>query len=289
MLSQDDRVKIVLLMAKHDGSPVSAQRAWRREYGLTPPSDTTFRQTYKRFLETGSIHDLKRDGRPRVSDETVEAVREHFEENPNSSLREASREMDIPYEALRKTLKYSVGMRTFHYTLVQELLPDDNLSRKEYCELMKQRLSDDEQFICHLCFSDEAKFGLDTIVNRHNCVIWGYENPKAYFEKPLKADGITVWAAMFRDQLIGPYFFESTVTQVSYLSMLKDFFIPSLRKSRRLRKTYFQQDGAPPHWGLQVREFLTKTFGERWIGRSGPTAWPCEKSGSYTIGLLSVG
>lgn len=43
------------------------------------------------------------DGRPRVNDETIEAVREHFEENPNSSLKQASREMDIPYETLRKT------------------------------------------------------------------------------------------------------------------------------------------------------------------------------------------
>ena len=153
-------------MAKHAFSPVSVQRAWRREYESTPTSDKTIRQTYKRFKETGSIHDLKRDGRPRVRDEVVEAVREHYEENPNSSLRQASREMDIPYERLRKTLKYSFGVRTFDYTLVQELLPDDHLSRKEYCELMKQRLSEDQRFLDHLCFSDETKFCLNTVVKQ---------------------------------------------------------------------------------------------------------------------------
>ena len=36
----------------------------------------------------------------------------------------------------------------------------------------------------------------------------------------------------------------------------------------------FQQDGAPPHWGLQVRQFLSETFLDRWIGRDGPILWP---------------
>ena len=36
----------------------------------------------------------------------------------------------------------------------------------------------------------------------------------------------------------------------------------------------FQQDGAPPHWGLHVRQFLNQTFPDRWIGRDGPIPWP---------------
>jgi hypothetical protein len=36
----------------------------------------------------------------------------------------------------------------------------------------------------------------------------------------------------------------------------------------------FHQDGAPPHWGSQVR-FFDATFPNRWIGRDGgPTPWP---------------
>ena len=36
----------------------------------------------------------------------------------------------------------------------------------------------------------------------------------------------------------------------------------------------FQQDGAPPYWGLLVRGFLNETFPDRWIGRDGPIPWP---------------
>ena len=35
-----------------------------------------------------------------------------------------------------------------------------------------------------------------------------------------------------------------------------------------------QQDGAPPHWGLKVRQFLNDTFPYRWIGRDGPIPRP---------------
>ncbi|GBO03083.1 hypothetical protein AVEN_211149-1 [Araneus ventricosus] len=35
-----------------------------------------------------------------------------------------------------------------------------------------------------------------------------------------------------------------------------------------------QQDGAPPHYGNIVREFLDTTFPQRWIGRGAVMAWP---------------
>ena len=36
----------------------------------------------------------------------------------------------------------------------------------------------------------------------------------------------------------------------------------------------FQQDGAPPHWGLRVRQSLDRQFPDQWIGRGGPIPWP---------------
>jgi len=37
---------------------------------------------------------------------------------------------------------------------------------------------------------------------------------------------------------------------------------------------YFQHDGAPPHYTRHVREYLSESFPNRWIGRGGPVAWP---------------
>ena len=41
----------------------------------------------------------------------------------------------------------------------------------------------------------------------------------------------------------------------------------------------FQQDGAAPHWGSDVRRFLDAAFPNRWIGRDGPTPWPPRSRG----------
>ena len=38
-------------------------------------------------------------------------------------------------------------------------------------------------------------------------------------------------------------------------------------------KLIWQQDGAPPHYGLIVKDFLNATFDE-WIGRRGHVEWP---------------
>ncbi|KDR19265.1 hypothetical protein L798_06685, partial [Zootermopsis nevadensis] len=34
------------------------------------------------------------------------------------------------------------------------------------------------------------------------------------------------------------------------------------------------EDGAPPHWGLQIRAYLDRAFPGRRIGRDDPVPWP---------------
>ena len=54
--------------------------------------------------------------------------------------------------------------------------------------------------------------------------------------------------------------------------MLELYAIP--QQSDLQPTVIFQQDGAPPHWALEVRRTLDKTFPARWIGWGGPPAWP---------------
>ena len=272
MLSVQDRINVVLLMAKHE-SVTTARREWQRNFTSKPPSESTFRLVFKKFTETGSVQDAERSGRPSLDEDDVLRVKEEFENNPRSSVRDAANQLDMPRETVRRTLKRTIGMKSFHISRVHELLPDDYEPRLQFCEEIS-RLCDDPSFIHKLCFSDEAIFHLNGKINSHNCVIWDYENPHLCDEIPLKSKGLVVWAAMFCDRIIGPYFFETTVTKDSYLEMLRDYFIPELKRLRRFSTAVFQQDGAPPHWGLNVREFLNIQFPNRWIGRNGPIHWP---------------
>jgi hypothetical protein len=74
---------------------------------------------------------------------------------------------------------------------------------------------------------------------------------------------------------VGPYFFDGTVTGESYLEMLREVVLPRLQNSPLYDniKIIWQQDGAPPHYSLRVREFLNNSFPE-WIGRRGTADWP---------------
>lgn len=51
--------------------------------------------------------------------------------------------------------------------------------------------------------------------------------------------------------------------------MLRDDIVPDIRNIFDLNfdTVWFQQDDAPPHFGLEVRNFLNAIFPERWIGR----------------------
>jgi hypothetical protein len=63
------------------------ERNYRSQFNKQPPSDYAVRDWQRRFLETGSVHDRKRSGRPGVSDECVETIRASFVQNPHVELR----------------------------------------------------------------------------------------------------------------------------------------------------------------------------------------------------------
>ena len=87
----------------------------------------------------------------------------------------------------------------------------------------------------------------------------------------LKRDSpkLNVWCGIMHDKIIGPFFFaEKSITAQIYLDVLTEYVSPQLEQYQP--QVIFQQEGAPPHWGLEVCQFLNKTFPDRWIGRDGP-------------------
>jgi len=80
------------------------QRKFRNEYGWPPPDVKSVKAWYAKFVETSSVGDLNRSGRPSVSDETVDAVREAFQRSPGNSTRRASNELRVPQSTVVKIL-----------------------------------------------------------------------------------------------------------------------------------------------------------------------------------------
>ncbi|GFQ65292.1 DUF4817 domain-containing protein [Trichonephila clavata] len=86
--------------------------------------------------------------------------------------------------------------------------------------------------------------------------------------------GITVWCGLPSKGLIGPFFFDATVTDPVYLNLLQQYVIPSIREDFEPEEFYFLQDGAPQHYHRDVRSFLDGILPNRWIGRRGFVEYP---------------
>ncbi|CAK1581247.1 unnamed protein product [Parnassius mnemosyne] len=153
----------------------------------------------------------------------------------------------------------------------------DHLHHRRFAQFIQEQPAG---FSEKIIFSDEGNFHLSGYVNKQNCRIWSSENPKAIIEKPLHAQRVTVWCAMWSGGVIGPFLFEDeagnpvTVNGSRYREMLTFQFWPIIDDIDITNMVWFELDGAPPHSVLLARERLNTMFGEQWIGRYGHRRWP---------------
>jgi len=123
-------------------------------------------------------------------------------------------------------------------------------------------------------WSDEAQFKLNGTANRHNCVYWAPENLHVRVGKAVNLPVVNVWCGLSPRGLIGPSFFEGTVTGEAYLEMLRSSILPAIRALYENSEVFYQQDGAPPHYHRDVQAFLDENLQGRWIGRRGTFEFP---------------
>ena len=270
-LTEAQKAKCVLFMHETK-SPSAVQRKFRSLYNTKDaPSRAYIKKWYDEFQERGNMLGSP-TGRKPLQDITVQNVKTLFEASPKTSVRQGARELNLTPSAVHKTLRKTLRFYPYKIKLVHAMKPEDGPARVRFAGTMLENVAEDDSYLNNISFSDEATFHVSGIVNRHNVRIWGIENPRAYLEQERNSPKVNVWCALLHNRVIGPFFFtEQTVTQDSYLAMLEEYAYPQLAE---VDGVIFQQDGAPPHWGLRVRESLDRQFPGKWIGRGGPIPWP---------------
>ncbi|KAJ4447157.1 hypothetical protein ANN_09158 [Periplaneta americana] len=151
--------------------------------------------------------------------------------------------------------------------LKQHVLSNDQTS--PYSGKHQPLAADDDDLFSRLIFSDEATFHTSGKINKHNCRVWGTQEPHRIIEHERDSPKVNVFCALSQRKLYGPFFvIEATVTGHSYLDMSEQWLVPQLRQD--LDDDFiFQQDGAPPHFHNAVRAYLNTEMSDRWIGRAG--------------------
>lgn len=203
-----------------------------------------------------------------------------------TSLKQFNNESNVPINTISKILKRH-KFHPYKMQIKQALAEDDFDRRIQFCELMIERIAENDQLLKNICFSDESTFFLNGCVNKHNVRYWSDSNPyfmrEGHTQRPQK---VNVWAGILGDHVIGPLFIDANLTADLYLELLMDTIDPLItvlvENSRNdegnlefdIDNIFFQQDGCPAHYARHVRTYLDEMYPNRWIGRRGLIEWP---------------
>ena len=158
--------------------------------------------------------DAVRSGGPRTSAENIEHVRQTFSRSPIKSIRTAAREFKLPPTTVHKVLHKRLRLYAYKVQMLQRLQPNDKPKRKEFADNMLQRISEGEEFLKRICFSDEATFHFSGKLNKHNVRIWGSEHPYEIRELERGSPKVNVWCGIMCNRVIGPFFFHEAGNRV---------------------------------------------------------------------------
>jgi hypothetical protein len=130
------------------------------------------------------------------------------------------------------------------------------------------RCDEDPNFLNNIQFSDDLMFCLIGTVHRHNCRYWSRENPHWTQDPQSTPKEIQYLNWNNRTVFNRALLFEGNLTAASYLNFLPFDLVPALtamfpndhEADVPHQDISFQQNGAPPHFGINVRQYLETTF-----------------------------
>ncbi|GFT07816.1 uncharacterized protein TNCV_1214101 [Trichonephila clavipes] len=197
------------------------------------------------------------------------------ETTPSLSTRGIANEIGISYSSVWRILDDS-ALHPFHYQYVQSLKECDFAPRQAFPQCYLQQRIANPFFEASVLFTDEASFSREGIFNTHNSHSWAAANPHVTRTRAAQDRFlVNVWA----DILGGSSNRTLHSAWSPDWSTLPDILGTSFAKviGQRAHVTaatrtsmWFQQDGAPAHFSISVRNHLDAVCGERWIGRGGP-------------------
>lgn len=85
---------------------------------------------------------------------------------------------------------------------------------------------------------------------------------------------LNLWARICTRGIIELFIIDGNLIAEKYENLLQDHIISYIKNlfDADMQNVWFQQDGARPHYALRIREFLNRSFSNRWIGKRGANA-----------------
>jgi len=247
----------------------SCQQQFLEKFGgRHPPSKSSIWALSKKLETKGTLLDGHTGGRPKMSEETIQNVKDRLLASPKKSLRRLSQELGFSRSACQRAVK-KAKLHAYCISVVHGLKEPDQVKRVAYCLWFQTLLKENPGILDYTWFSDKAWFHLTGYINSQNSRIWASENPNAIHEEPLHSEKIGVWCGMSRQCIIGPIFFNATITTAAYMEIFNTFV--NQLDDEELSVEYFQQDGVTSHTSHTGMAEIQYFFGDRVISKG---LWP---------------
>ena len=223
-LTVEQRAAIVRLYYESGKNTYLTVSKFRREY---PAYTTLCRSTVLRFVskfeEHGTMKDRLKQHCGRKKSVRVQAniniLAKCIQRSPHASTRHIHAHTGLDRSSTQKMLKKDLHMKAYHPRAVQALKAPDAAKRVRY---FLDAVMMDFTYLEYILWTDEAIFHLNGTVNRHNAITWATQSPHVYIERDTqKKAGVMLWVGLIKDNIIGPFFFDSSVTGDVYLNLLK--------------------------------------------------------------------
>ncbi len=237
----------------------------------------TVRRTVEKFNDHGTILNRNKgnSGRRKTgrTEENIALVANVIRENPQSTVRRNGSKLSK--RSFYRILKFDLKMKPYKMQIKHQLLSADFDRRLAFSNWILERRP---RFFEQMIFTDEAAFSMEGVVNTQNTRHWSIEAPEGYvYEKSIRREKVSVWAGVCGNgNVLGPFFYDATLTGDIYLEMLEDLIIPSIQEvyGNGFNRACFMQCGAPTYRRLTVKNKLQEAFGHRVMALGFDTEWP---------------
>jgi hypothetical protein len=133
------------------------RRAWIETFNTPPPTRLTIYRIRGKFDATGSVANAPKSRRPRTSDtkENEARVAMTFVKQFKKSTRRAAQQLSLPRTSLRRLMR-KLNFKPYRPKLLHCLLQVDTDRQLQFCEIMRNQISDERDLIHKIIWSDST-------------------------------------------------------------------------------------------------------------------------------------
>lgn len=242
------------------------------------PDVKIFSRLDKNMQQYGSLKKPIRNIDVVVEDEEI--VLASVAANPAISTREIEAQVNVSKSKASRILRKH-RFHPYKLHIAQTLQPNDDNRRSLFCGWFINKITENDDFVNSVLWTDETYFSNCGIFNRHNEHHWAEENPHIVIPRRNQIRfGFNVFCGILGNRLIGPIIFDGTLTAQRYLNILQtslEDLLDNLPLAQNIQ-IWYQQDGAPAHNTRDVITYLNNRFNNRVIATNTPVRWPARSA-----------